>query len=89
MSGDWADDAPESEKKKMKQSLVEVSKALHDIVGPQGGTYMNEANPFEPYWQETFWGKNYPKLLAIKRKIDPKNLLVCNRCVGTDVILEP
>ena len=59
------------------------------MVGPNGGTYTNEANPYEPYWKEAFWGSNYKKLLKIKKRIDPKNLLTCNRCVGTDIVLQP
>ena len=77
-SVDWKDEAPEAEKKAKKQKLVEVSRKLHAIVGPDGGTYMDEANPYEPYWQQVFWGKNYNKLLKIKKRINPKNLLVCN-----------
>lgn len=45
LSGDWEDDAPEEEKLKIKQGLVEISKRLGDIVGKDGGTYINEANP--------------------------------------------
>jgi len=36
-----------------------------------------------------FWGEKYGRLLAIKRRVDPTNLFVCNRCVGTDIVLEP
>ena len=35
---------------------------------------MNETDYFEPDWQHSFWGENYPRLLAIKRKYDPRNL---------------
>jgi hypothetical protein len=66
-----------------------LSRRLGDIVGPRGGTYLNEANPYEPDWQQVFWGANYKKLLAIKQRIDPQKLFVCNRCVGTDIVLEP
>jgi hypothetical protein len=50
---------------------------------------MNEANPYEPNWQEAFWGTNYAKLLKVKKRIDPKYLLACNRCVGGGIVLEP
>jgi hypothetical protein len=58
-------------------------------VGSDGGTYINEANPYEPDWKNAFWGPNYDKLLEIKKRVDPKNLMVCNRCVGTDILYEP
>ena len=32
------------------------------------GRYWNEADYYEPNWQTSFWGPNYPKLLAIKRR---------------------
>ena len=44
---------------------------------------------YEPDWQNAFWGSKYGRLLAIKRRVDPTNLFVCNRCVGTDIVLEP
>lgn len=70
--------------------MVAVSRALEKIVGKNGGTYINEANPYEPNWKEVFWGKaNYARLEKIKRRIDPRNLMVCNRCVGTDIVYEP
>ena len=45
ISGDWADDAPEEEKRKIKKDLVDISGRLGKIVGENGGTYINEANP--------------------------------------------
>ncbi|OAL47121.1 FAD/FMN-containing protein [Pyrenochaeta sp. DS3sAY3a] len=89
MGTDWADDAPEEEKRQRKLRAVEVSRRLEQIVGEGGGTYVNEANPYEPNWKETFWGDKYGKLERLKRKFDPKGLFVCNRCVGGDVIYEP
>ncbi|KMP02044.1 hypothetical protein CISG_09300 [Coccidioides immitis RMSCC 3703] len=88
-AANWRDDASANEKRNAKLSLVEISKKLGDIVGPGGGTYVNEANPYEPDWQNVFWGEKYARLLAIKKRIDPTNLFVCNRCVGTDIVLEP
>lgn len=94
LSTDWADDAPEDEKRALRLQLVEVSRRLGRIVGEgEGGsgvgTYVNEANPYEPEWKSVFWGAKYERLLRIKRRVDPGNLFVCNRCVGTDVVLEP
>jgi hypothetical protein len=41
----WNDTTPESEKKALKEQLVHISKRWDEIAGPQGGTYVNEANP--------------------------------------------
>lgn len=44
--------------------------------------YVNEADPAEPDWQNVFFGENYGKLLAIKKKWDPDTVLNCYKCVG-------
>lgn len=86
---DWPNNATAAEKKRRRQELVEVSLKMGEIVGSDGGTYINEANPYEPDWQNVFWGSNHAKLEAIKKRIDPRGLMMCNRCVGTDIIYEP
>lgn len=86
---DWPNNATVAEKKRRKQELVKVSLEMGRIVGPDGGAYINEANPYEPDWQNVFWGANYAKLEKIKKRVDPKGLMMCNRCVGTDIIYEP
>ncbi|KAJ9614419.1 hypothetical protein H2200_002555 [Cladophialophora chaetospira] len=86
---DWEDDAPEAEKQQKRLQLVEMSKRWATIAGPEGGSYINEANPFEPNWEQVFWGSNYDRLVKIKKARDPTNLFVCNRCVGTDMVYEP
>lgn len=86
---DWPNNATTAEKKRRKQELVKVSLKMGEIVGSDGGTYINEANPYEPDWQNVFWGPNYATLEAIKKKTDPRGLMMCNRCVGTDIFYEP
>ncbi|OBR05809.1 FAD binding domain protein [Colletotrichum higginsianum IMI 349063] len=49
---------------------------------PGSGTYLNEANTFEPGWQWSFFGPNYGRLRSIKDKYDPEGLLWCPQCVG-------
>jgi len=48
------------------------------------GSYANEGSFFEPNWQESQWGANYPRLLEIKQKVDPAGLFVCHHCVGSE-----
>ncbi|KAF2664415.1 FAD-binding domain-containing protein [Microthyrium microscopicum] len=52
--------------------------------------YWGEANVAEKGWKRTFFGPDahYEKLLAVKRKYDPKNLLWCSPCVGMDMLEE-
>ncbi|HKA88473.1 MAG TPA: FAD-binding protein, partial [Haliangiales bacterium] len=63
-----------------------VSAAMRIIrdATPGAGSYVNETDYFEPDWQRTFWGENYPKLLDIKRKYDPQKLFSCHHCVGSE-----
>ncbi|KAJ7634764.1 FAD-binding domain-containing protein [Roridomyces roridus] len=46
--------------------------------------YQNEADVYEPNHKVSFWGTHYPRLLKIKHKYDPDNLLMCWHCVGYD-----
>ncbi|RPA79878.1 FAD binding domain-containing protein [Ascobolus immersus RN42] len=86
---DWPNDTPTEEKKRLKRRTQEVSRRFTEIVGKEGGTYVNEANPFEPDWKQVFWGGKYDRLLRIKKRVDPKGLFRCNRCVGGEVVWEP
>ncbi len=49
---------------------------------PGGGCYMNEGDWTEKNWQQTFFGDNYDRLLAVKRQYDPTGLFNCWKCVG-------
>ena len=51
---------------------------------PESGSYVNETDYFEPDWQRSFWGTNYPRLLEIKRRYDPDGLFRCHHCVGSE-----
>lgn len=52
---------------------------------PDGGAYLNEADTFETDPAGTFWGEtNYKRLIALKRKIDPKNILTTHQAIGWD-----
>jgi hypothetical protein len=69
-----------------ERSLVltnDLMKYWKDVT-PGGGTYMNEADINEPDWQESFFGENYAKLLQIKNKYDPTELLINHHTVGSD-----
>jgi FAD/FMN-containing dehydrogenase len=48
------------------------------------GSYVAEADYFEKAWQQSFWGPNYPRLLAVKDKYDPDGLFMVHHGVGSE-----
>ncbi len=60
-----------------------AAKIIRDLT-PNSASYSNEADYFEPNWQESLWGPNYPKLLEVKKKYDPDNFFTCHHCVGSE-----
>jgi len=50
---------------------------------PGAGAYVNECDFFQPDWQRAFWGSNYPRLEAVKRRYDPDGLFTVHHGVGT------
>jgi hypothetical protein len=52
---------------------------------PGGGTYINEGDFNNPNWKFDYFGDNYPKLLAVKKKYDPNDLFYAIASVGNDV----
>jgi FAD/FMN-containing dehydrogenase len=65
------------------------AKAIHDCmnelraVAPDGGSYVSESNYFEENWQRSYWGTNYSRLAAIKKKYDPDGVFSVHHGVGT------
>ena len=43
-----------------------------------------QSDPFQPNWQETFYGSNYPRLLSIKQKYDPNSTFYALGAVGSE-----
>lgn len=68
----------------MTHTYVEALREL----APDMGSYINEADPNEPDFQHAFWGDNYNRLLDIKRKYDPSDVLWCRQCVGNEGWME-
>jgi FAD/FMN-containing dehydrogenase len=63
-----------------------IDKAMNELrkLTPSLGSYVLEGNFFEPNWQGSFWGANYPKLRAIKDKYDPAGLFFVHHGVGSE-----
>merc|ERR1712096_374336 len=63
-------------------TITHARKLLWELIvdenGASPGTYVNEADFFQPNWRETFWGENYARLLKIKQKLDPNQIFNCH-----------
>ncbi|SJL09194.1 uncharacterized protein ARMOST_12570 [Armillaria ostoyae] len=57
---------------------------LEQIAGSPGAAYSNEADSLEEDFKITFFGPNYPRLEHIKRRYDPKDLLIVAVGVRSD-----
>jgi FAD/FMN-containing dehydrogenase len=51
---------------------------------PNGGLYVSESNSCEKEWRHAWWGGNYARLAAGKRKYDPTGLFFVHNGVGSD-----
>ena len=71
---------------KARSQTASVGKAVDELlkVAPDAGSYVSESNYFEPQWQRSFWGSNYPKLAAVKQKYDPDGLFFVHHGVGSE-----
>ena len=63
--------------------LNEYLNKLRDA-SPGSGAYMNEADPDEPSFQESFYGSNYAKLKDFKEETDPWGVFYAVTGVGSD-----
>jgi FAD/FMN-containing dehydrogenase len=69
-----------------RQHAEAIDRAMAEMRSrlPTVGSYVAESDFFEPAWQESFWGSNYPRLLAVKDKYDPDGLFVVHHGVGSE-----
>ncbi|KAF5351357.1 hypothetical protein D9758_008077 [Tetrapyrgos nigripes] len=77
VNGQSLDVISESQKRITKEFVEPLRKLT-----PGGGAYLNEASPDEPNFQQSFYGSNYQKLLRIKDKYDPYQMLYGSTAVG-------
>jgi FAD/FMN-containing dehydrogenase len=63
----------------IQKAMDQVRKVIEKV-----GSYVSESNFFEEAWQESFWGSNYPRLLAVKEKYDPEGLFFVHHGVGSE-----
>lgn len=70
-----------------RSSARQVRTAADILRGLQArpASYVSESDYFEPDWQTSFWGENYPRLLRTKRRYDPLNLFTTHHGPGSEI----
>jgi FAD/FMN-containing dehydrogenase len=68
--------------RKKAEHVRRAMKPIQDLV-PDAGAYVSEADYFDEDWQRRYWGTNYPRLLAGKRRYDPNSLFSGHHTVGS------
>jgi len=53
-------------------------------VAPDGGSYVSESDYFDAGWKRSYFGSNYERLAAVKRKCDPHGLFFVHHGVGSE-----
>jgi hypothetical protein len=69
-----------------RRDAAAINRAMNELlkVVKQPGSYVSESDYFERDWKQSFWGPNYPRLAAAKKKYDPAGLFVVHHGVGSD-----
>ncbi|KAI4162238.1 MAG: hypothetical protein LQ342_004106 [Letrouitia transgressa] len=84
LTTEWDFKAPLSEMVERQREMTEVLLPPLERLTPGGGCYLNEGDPYQPDWQQTFYGANYNALRAIKKKYDPDDLFYGTTAVGSE-----
>lgn len=71
---------------KARREATAINQAMDAIraVAPDAGSYVSESDYFLRDWQRGFWGGNYPRLAAAKRKYDADCLFFVHHGVGSE-----
>lgn len=80
----WSANAGSEEIQQVKEDVTTRKLAAMKKLAPGMGTYVNEADPYDPDWKKDWFGDNYDSLLSVKQKYDPDEVFWCWRCVGNE-----
>ena len=63
-----------------------ISRATDELlkVAPRTGSYLSESDFFDPDWKWSYWGPNFDRLAAVKKRYDPDGLFFTHHGIGSD-----
>jgi FAD/FMN-containing dehydrogenase len=64
---------------KIRQAMTTLRAGI-----PTTGSYLNESDYFDDNWRQSYWGKNYNRLAAVKKQYDPEGLFFVHHGVGSE-----
>ncbi|KAL1851550.1 hypothetical protein Plec18167_002752 [Paecilomyces lecythidis] len=85
-SRSWAANSTLEQQTDIIKNMTDVEiPILRSVEGEENmGAYLNEANAYEPGFQQSFWGNKYPRLYSIKQRWDPDGLFIARKGVGSE-----
>ena len=69
---------------RLRKNIVDRCMAELLKAAPSAGSYVSESDYFEKDWQKSYWGSNYTRLAAVKKKYDPQGLFFVHHGVGSE-----
>ncbi|MBV8936783.1 MAG: FAD-binding oxidoreductase [Alphaproteobacteria bacterium] len=69
-----------------RNDAAAIGNAMEELrrLGLARASYVSESNYFEKFWQQSYWGANYPRLKAAKAQYDPDGLFFVHHGVGSE-----
>jgi len=73
----------EPDKAATRAESAKISEAMNLVraIAPDAGGHSSEMSYFSTDWQNSVWGDNDPRLLALKQKYDPTGLFLAHHYV--------
>ncbi|KAK0111243.1 hypothetical protein ONS95_001616 [Cadophora gregata] len=83
-SVNWAEGASAEVQLATRQNFTFGHMQRWRDLSPGAGSYLGESDILEPNFQQSFYGSAYDRLLALKKKLDPKHVFFAQTAVGSE-----